>query len=307
MAELSDKVTNALNEVRILVLGAQVLLGFQFQAVFQPRFAALASLSRWLDGAAYSLMLIAFVLLLSPASFHRVRDRGDDTRQLHSFTTVVAAFALLPFAVSIGLDVFIVADLVFGRPVATIAGLTMTVLAVLAWYGAGFFRKALVPSGQQRMEEFVRTPLNEKIKTLGTEIRVILPGAQALLGFQFAAILTDAFEKLPEFAKVVHLSSLGLIATSIILLMAPAAYHRIATAGNDTKDVESFGVYAMLIGMGFLALGLAGDLCIVLGVVSSWAPLAIFAPIAWLAMAFAFWFIYPLAGRTRRNRQARGT
>jgi hypothetical protein len=32
MAKLKDKLTNALNETRILILGAQILLGFQFNA-----------------------------------------------------------------------------------------------------------------------------------------------------------------------------------------------------------------------------------------------------------------------------------
>ena len=36
MAQIKNKVQNALDEVRILILGSQVLLGFQFQAVFQP-------------------------------------------------------------------------------------------------------------------------------------------------------------------------------------------------------------------------------------------------------------------------------
>jgi hypothetical protein len=35
---LSDKVKMALDETRTLILGAQVLLGFQCQAAFQERF-----------------------------------------------------------------------------------------------------------------------------------------------------------------------------------------------------------------------------------------------------------------------------
>ena len=48
----------------------------------------------------------------------------------------------------------------------------------------------------------MRTPLKEKIKTLSTEIRLVLPSAQALLGFQFSAVLSEAFGRLPATKSV---------------------------------------------------------------------------------------------------------
>src|SRR5258708_37772405 len=47
-SELDKKVKTALNETRLLILGAQVLLGFQFQAFFQDRFLELSILSKHL-------------------------------------------------------------------------------------------------------------------------------------------------------------------------------------------------------------------------------------------------------------------
>jgi len=41
MASYSDKLENALNESRILILGAQVLVGFGFRSVFQEGFPKL--------------------------------------------------------------------------------------------------------------------------------------------------------------------------------------------------------------------------------------------------------------------------
>jgi hypothetical protein len=38
MASTKDKVQKALSEVRTLVLGAQILLGFDYRALFLPRF-----------------------------------------------------------------------------------------------------------------------------------------------------------------------------------------------------------------------------------------------------------------------------
>src|SRR5947209_10666573 len=82
--------------------------------------------------------------------------------------------------------------------------------------------------------------LKEKIKQVLEEARMVLPGAQALLGFQFIVILTNSFDQLPAQAKLVHVGSLAAIALSIILLMTPAAYHRIVEEGEDTERFHRF-------------------------------------------------------------------
>ena len=41
MAKLKDKIKTALDEGRMLVLGAQILVGFQYRAVFEPVFEKL--------------------------------------------------------------------------------------------------------------------------------------------------------------------------------------------------------------------------------------------------------------------------
>jgi len=54
MAELKDKVSNALGETRTLILGAEILLGFQLNAAFQPSFARLTRHARSLNLAGLS-------------------------------------------------------------------------------------------------------------------------------------------------------------------------------------------------------------------------------------------------------------
>ena len=68
-----------------------------------------------------------------------------------------------------------------------------------------------------------RTPLDVRVEQMLTEARVLIPGAQALFGFQLAVMLTDAFGELAVSAKVVHLTALCCIVLAMILLMAPAA------------------------------------------------------------------------------------
>jgi hypothetical protein len=298
MPSLSDKVTTALQEARILILGSQILLGFQFQAVFQPKFSELPEAARLLDAVAYGLMLIAAILFLVPGSFHRLAEGGNDTVRLQRLTTSMATFALLPFGACLGIDEYIIAGKILDDTLAIVSGFFLAAAAFAAWYGIELIRRR--PSRDQlEEEEIMRTSLKEKIRTLGTEIRVVLPGAQALLGFQFAAFLSDAFERLSAGTQAVHFASVTTMAIAVVLLMAPAAFHRIATGGDDTREVDVFGAYAMLAAMFFLGISLAGDFYVVLMIVTGNAALAILCPIAALCAAFGLWFGFPLAARQR--------
>jgi len=297
MPNLSEKVSTALQEVRILVLGSQILLGFQFHAIFQPKFATLSTPLQILDGVAYGLMLASVILFLSPSSFHRLAEHADDTARLHRFTTRIAAIGLLPLAACLGLDECLVATVIVGTSEAVTIGCLLSVAAIVAWYGIGLMRRRKPRAAPS--EEVMHTPVSEKIRTLGTEIRVVLPGAQALLGFQFSAFFSDAFEHLTDASKAIHFASVTGMAIVVLLLMAPAAFHRIATGGDDTKEVNVFGSYSMLAAMLLLAASLAGEFYVVLATTTKSDVVAVSASLIAFAIAYGLWFAFPLLVRRR--------
>ena len=47
-------------------------------------------------------MLVAIGLLISPASYHRLVERGEDTEEIHRYTSKLMGFALKPFALGLG-------------------------------------------------------------------------------------------------------------------------------------------------------------------------------------------------------------
>src|SRR4030095_1431526 len=70
-------------------------------------------------------------------------------------------------------------------------------------------------------------PLPEAVTHLLEECRMVLPGLQALLGFQFIAVFNTGFgEKLTATQHHTHVLAPGLVALAGALVMAPAAYHR---------------------------------------------------------------------------------
>ena len=55
MAPLGEKIQTALDEARILILGTQVLLGFEYRSFFEARFAGLPEGARIAKLAAVSI------------------------------------------------------------------------------------------------------------------------------------------------------------------------------------------------------------------------------------------------------------
>src|SRR5215471_14338102 len=69
--------------------------------------------------------------------------------------------------------------------------------------------------------------LKDQARTTHEEARMVLPGIQALFGFQLIAVFNRRFIDLDALNRGVYLASLVLIAVAIGLIMAPAAYHRL--------------------------------------------------------------------------------
>jgi uncharacterized protein DUF6328 len=315
VAKLKDKIQNALDESRMLVLGSQVLLGFQFRSVFEPGFAKLPLSSQYLKAFALGLMLLTLGMLLAPGAYHRIVEEGEDTRAQHRFTTRMMNYALLPFSVALGLDVYISMERTLSMTPALIAGLGASLLALFFWYGLEFKRKGerepeireeQQMSLEEAKEESNGAKLTDKIKHVLTECRVVLPGAQALLGFQFVTTLMEAFEKLPQSSKYVHLLSLSLVALSTVLLMTPAAYHRIVERGEETKHFHRFASRVLVAAMIPLALGISGDLFVVVRKVTQSTTSAAASAIVSLLFFYGLWFGFTIYRRNgkRAGREA---
>jgi uncharacterized protein DUF6328 len=297
MAQLRDKVQNALDEARLLILGTQVLLGFQLRAVFEKGFDKLPAASQYLDLVALGLLLITLALLVWPGAYHRLVENGEDTKSVHEFATGVMEVALAPFAIGLGLNIYVAVEKVGGRLAGIISGASAALAAIIAWYVSEAIVRRVHRTHEQKHDSKTEedssheaTYITDKIEHVLTETRVVLPGAQALLGFQFLVILTEPFDNLPQSSKVVHLLSLGFITLSIVLLMTPAAYHRIVERGEETEHFHRFASSVLLAAMIPLALGLSGDLFVVTRKVLGNRELAITLAGLTLLLCYGLWF-----------------
>jgi hypothetical protein len=150
-------------------------------------------------------------------------------------------------------------------------------------------------------DNFEEPALHEKIDQMLTEARVILPGAQALLGFQLAIVLTEAFEKLPREMKLTHGAALILVTVSIIFLMTPAAYHRIVYGGEDSEEFHRIGSRFVTWSTIPLALGMSADVFVVgIKIVPSVVASGFIAA-AVATLLIGLWHGLPLLARHRRR------
>jgi protein-S-isoprenylcysteine O-methyltransferase Ste14 len=315
MANLKGKVKNALNEGRTLVLGAQVLIGFQYQSIFQKSFEKLPEITQYLKVSALGLMLVALALLMWPVAYHRIVEKGEDTQQFHDFVTCAISPALLPFAIGLGIDLYIAAEKLGGQTVGIICGIAGTVAALVFWYGIEAVyaprrererreRGSMEnPKPESEQKDDGNAHLQDKIEQVLTETRVVLPGAQALLGFQFAAFLMEPFDKLPASSKIIHLICLALIALCTILLMTPAAYHRLVEKGEDSEEFHTFVSRMVLASMVPLALGLSGDFYVVVAKVFKSVEVGIMSAVCMLLLFLGLWFGYTLVRKAQREKQ----
>jgi hypothetical protein len=133
---------------------------------------------------------------------------------------------------------------------------------------------------------------------------VILPGAQALLGFQLSVTLTSAFAQLPAGSRLLHVAALCCVALAVILLMTPAALHRIAFGGEDVPSFFRMGSWFVVAAPLPLAFGLAADLYVAAAKAAGPPMLAaILAAGSW-AVLVALWYALPLSIRSRRALRA---
>lgn len=81
--------------------------------------------------------------------------------------------------------------------------------------------------GLVKSDNVEKIPLSEAVTHILEECRMVLPGIQALFGFQLIVVFNPAFaEKLSVTERGLHLTAISLIIVAIALVMAPAAYHR---------------------------------------------------------------------------------
>ena len=159
----------------------------------------------------------------------------------------------------------------------------------------------MAPQPPEETVEIVK--LSQAASYLLDECRMVLPGVQAIFGFQLIAVFNQRFaEDLPDFAQYLHFASLTLVALAAALVMTPAAYHRITGIRRVSLHYLALSSRFLIASMLVLAVGLSLDYFVVAWLV--FRTMAVAIPAAVLLGIFTLlWFGYPHARRLRDERE----
>lgn len=137
-------------------------------------------------------------------------------------------------------------------------------------------------------------PLSEAVTHLLEECRMVLPGVQALFGFQLIAVFNSTFrERLTPTEQIIHLVAIGLVTMSVALIMAPAAYHRQTNPEEATESFIRLATYLLLGSMFPLMVGITLDFYLIARLILENNILSLLLSVALLIWFATFWFLLP--------------
>jgi Family of unknown function (DUF6328) len=159
------------------------------------------------------------------------------------------------------------------------------------------------PPNPEKREEL---PLSKAAGYLLDECRMVLPGIQALFGFQLVAVFNSAFEqKLSASEQRLHLLAIALVAIAVAIIMTPAALHRQKGPYEVTDTFVRVSSRLLLWSMVPLAISLSLDFYLVALVITHEHLVSLLGA-AMFAFFVLLWFVLPrsrgLQGAVGRSR-----
>ncbi len=158
---------------------------------------------------------------------------------------------------------------------------------------------------ESRTESKKESPETEATHTL-EEARMVLPGIQALFGFQLVAVYNQPFARLLSAGEQrLHLAGVLITALAITLVMTPAAYHRQAEPHEISATFLRLSTVLLTLGMFTLMLSLAIDSYLIARIILEQRLLSAALTAGLGAVMFGLWFVLPLWVRRSKQRSSR--
>jgi hypothetical protein len=141
--------------------------------------------------------------------------------------------------------------------------------------------------------------LKDIIKNVLEEARMVLPGIQALFGFQLIAVFNARFDHIPAIDKTFHLIAIVLTITAIGLLMAPAAYHRHAERNSVSQHFVNYASGLLCFGMAPLMVSICLDTYVVSNIITENSLIATAISVISLLVLSTLWYVIPHVAHKR--------
>src|SRR3954454_14305754 len=156
-------------------------------------------------------------------------------------------------------------------------------------------------------DEVKPEPLEQEANRVIEEARMVLPGIQALFGFQLVAVFNNRFETaLSPQEQTLHLAALVLVTVAIVLIMAPAAYHRQAERGGVSRYFIDLASNCLTWALAPLLVGIVLDVYLVSHIILKNNGASITIAAVLFTILVSVWFIFPRI-KARQRTDTRNT
>jgi cytochrome bd-type quinol oxidase subunit 2 len=153
-----------------------------------------------------------------------------------------------------------------------------------------------------------RLDLPDALSHVLDECRMVLPGIQALFGFQMVAVFNSSFrETLTGAEQKIHLAAIILVVLAIAMVMAPASLHREAEPKVASDRFLRVATRLLLAAMFPLAAGICLDLYLVANVICRDRAVSAAIAVVLFAILAGLWFLYPPLYRSGNKQRAGGS
>lgn len=147
---IDREVIELLNELRVTLPGVQVLFAFLLILPFQAGFAEVTDIERAVYLVAFLSTTAATVLLIAPATYHRIQFRAGDKLNMLITSNRLFIAGTLCLGVAITASVFLISEVLVGDVVAWVIAGAAALALLLFWYALPVSRRL---SGAETRDE----------------------------------------------------------------------------------------------------------------------------------------------------------
>lgn len=128
------------------------------------------------------------------------------------------------------------------------------------------------------------------------ELRSILPGAEVQFAFLLTVAFTERFRELSDLQRAVYYATFICAGVSIVLLLAPAAFHRVRFRQHDKEAMIRLANVEAIAALVLVSLSVAGTVLLISDLLLPTWSAALVSGSLWL-FATVLWWAFPLVRR----------
>lgn len=160
---------------------------------------------------------------------------------------------------------------------------------------------AKISQGEAGDEIVEKLSLKDSVSTLLEEARMVLPGLQALFGFELIVVFNGSFQAVAEPVRMTHWVAILLTLLAIALLLTPAAYDRLTGHRHVHESFVRLSTRLIAIAMVPFMTALTLESYVVTLQITSKETMALGTAIATFLTFGVLWYVFPMIAHASRH------